>query len=224
MIKVVTALGNHKLSENLEKEEQIEVIEKDIQYQEGIIELLDKNINVDFFIIDENLKGAFSIKKIIEEIKQKNEKIKIILLLEKKDDQKNICEKNIHKIVYDENKNITIKKIINKIKEENVKKEKEKEEILEGKDKQKNIKLKNIIEKENILENKIISILGAGGVGKSVISINIAKSLIENKNKILIIDFDILNNSLHTILGVKQYPQKIRNKIKNNYLNNLKKI
>ena len=40
----------------------------------------------------------------------------------------------------------------------------------------------------------------------------------ENKNKILIIDFDILNNSLHTILGIKKYPEKIKNKIKNNNL------
>ena len=40
----------------------------------------------------------------------------------------------------------------------------------------------------------------------------------ENKNKILIIDFDIFNNSLHTILGIKKYPEKIKNKIKNNNL------
>ena len=37
-------------------------------------------------------------------------------------------------------------------------------------------------------------------------------------NKILIIDFDILNNSLHTILGIKKYPEKIKNRIKNNNL------
>ncbi len=40
----------------------------------------------------------------------------------------------------------------------------------------------------------------------------------ETKNKILIIDFDILNNSLHTILGIKKYSEKIKEKIKNNNL------
>lgn len=41
--------------------------------------------------------------------------------------------------------------------------------------------------------------------------------LLKNKNnKILIIDFDILNSSLHTILGVKKYPEKIKNIISNN--------
>lgn len=55
-------------------------------------------------------------------------------------------------------------------------------------------------------------------MGKSIFTINLANSLSNSKNKILIIDFDILNNSLHTILGIKKYSQKIRNKIKNNNL------
>ena len=40
----------------------------------------------------------------------------------------------------------------------------------------------------------------------------------DKKKKILIIDFDILNNSLHTILGVKKYSEKISKKIKENNL------
>lgn len=44
----------------------------------------------------------------------------------------------------------------------------------------------------------------------------LANLLKEKNNKILIIDFDILNNSLHTILGVKKYPEKIKNIINNN--------
>lgn len=47
-------------------------------------------------------------------------------------------------------------------------------------------------------------------------SIMLANLLKEKNNKILIIDFDILNNSLHTILGVKKYPEKIKNIINNN--------
>ena len=55
-------------------------------------------------------------------------------------------------------------------------------------------------------------------MGKSIFTINLANSLSNSKNKILIIDFDILNNSLHTILGIKKYSKKIQSKIKNNNL------
>lgn len=82
-------------------------------------------------------------------------------------------------------------------------------------------KLINIFNKKqkyDLKEEKIISVTGTNGVGKSIFTINLANSLSNSKNKILIIDFDILNNSLHTILGIKKYSQKIRNKIKNNNL------
>lgn len=70
---------------------------------------------------------------------------------------------------------------------------------------------------ENI-EKEVICVSGTNGIGKSIFSINLAKSFMPIKNKILIIDFDVLNNSLHTILGIKKYPEKIRNKLKNNDL------
>ena len=73
-------------------------------------------------------------------------------------------------------------------------------------------------EKNNLKENKIICVSGNSGVGKSIITINLANMFKENKNKILIIDFDILNNSLHTMLGIKKYSEKIIKKIKNNNL------
>lgn len=79
--------------------------------------------------------------------------------------------------------------------------------------------IKNKKKETTINKNKqVICVSGTSGVGKSIFSINLAKSFMETKNKILIIDFDVLNNSLHTILGIKKYPEKIRNKIKNNNL------
>ena len=52
--------------------------------------------------------------------------------------------------------------------------------------------------------------------GKSITTLNLAEVLIHNNYKVLILDFDILNNSLHTILGVNKYPKKISKEI-NNY-------
>ena len=59
-------------------------------------------------------------------------------------------------------------------------------------------------EKENIKNKKVISITGPPSVGKSIFSINLAKiNSYENfENKILIIDADIINSSIHTILGL----------------------
>ena len=93
--------------------------------------------------------------------------------------------------------------------------------------------IKNKIEEENNIKNNfiknnkkiIISILGNNGSGKSVVTVMISKLLKKYYKKILIIDFDILNNSIHTILGVKKYSEKTEKILKNNNkINNLEKI
>ena len=43
MKKIITAINNPNLNERLNKEEYIEVIGKDIQYKEAILETLEKN-------------------------------------------------------------------------------------------------------------------------------------------------------------------------------------
>ena len=63
----------------------------------------------------------------------------------------------------------------------------------------------------------IICVIGTNEVERSIFKVSLA-NLLMDKNKVLIIDFDILNNNLHEILGIKKYSQKIRNKIKNNNL------
>ena len=81
----------------------------------------------------------------------------------------------------------------------------------------------NQVIKQN--RKEVISILGPNGIGKSVFSILFAKTM-EGK-KSIIIDFDVLNKSLHTLMGIKNYEEKIKRKIKNNDLiqnkNNLQK-
>ena len=58
----------------------------------------------------------------------------------------------------------------------------------------------------------IICVIGTNEVERSIFTVSLA-NLLMDKNKVLIIDFDILNNNLHEILGIKKYSQKIRNKI-----------
>ncbi len=231
MKKIITAIGNEILNKKLKKENDFEVIIEDIQYKEGIIEYLEKENNIDILIISELLPGNIELKKLIEKIKNINSNIEIIIFLENKNTELEnyLYAKGIYNIFY--NNQIEIEEIIKIINNKNIEINNELKEIKQMLlEKQKNKvnnkkiilnKLINIFNKKqkyDLKEEKIISVTGTNGVGKSIFTINLANSLSNSKNKILIIDFDILNNSLHTILGIKKYSQKIRNKIKNNNL------
>lgn len=236
MKKIITAIGNPILNEYLKKEEDIIVIGNDIQYQDGIFELLEKDNNINLIIISEIIIGENTIEKLIEKIKIINKNIKIIIILENKNEEleNKLIAKGIIKIFY--HNNIEINKFIKFIKEN---KENENEELKqeindlknlilenkkiddENKSKKINNKIKNnlfeklnnkYLNKKNVNQEKeIISISGPNGAGKSIITVNLAKVMALKKEKILIIDFDILNNNIHTILGVKKHL------IKNNY-------
>ena len=238
MKKIITAIGNPILNEYLKKEEDIIVIGNDIQYQDGIFELLEKDNNINLIIISEIIIGENTIEKLIEKIKIINKNIKIIIILENKNEEleNKLIAKGIIKIFY--HNNIEINKFIKFIKE-NKENENENEELKqeindlknlilenkkideENKSKKINNKIKNnLFEKLNNKylnkkivkrEKEIISISGPNGAGKSIITVNLAKVMALKKEKILIIDFDILNNNIHTILGVKKHL------IKNNY-------
>lgn len=226
MKKIITALAEPQLNNELKKEKDFIVIGKDIQYQEGVIEILETEKEVDFLIISEALPGNEKLENLIEKIKQINNEVNIVIILENKKEEleKNLYSKNVYLILYNK---IEIKEIIklikNKKEDENEKIKKEindlKKIIIEQNSKNRQNKKQKIKEvKELNSQKEIICILGSGGVGKSIFTVNLAKSLIYSKKKILIIDFDILNNSLHTILGVKKYSEKISKKIKENNL------
>ena len=222
MIKIITALANPKITEMLEKEQKIKVVTPDIQYQEGIFEILTQNQNVDKLLLSQLLPGKNNLKELIIKIKQINEKIEIFVFLEEKNTplEKELRVLGIEHIFFHNQTSVEeIIKILTK----------KRENINELKQEIQN--LKSILEKnhihieenqketvEKIKENKIIPILGTGGVGKSIVTIQMANMLQTQNKKILIIDFDILNNSLHTMLGVKKYTKKIQRKIKENDL------
>ena len=234
MNKIVTAIGNKNINLKLKQEEKIKVIGEDIQYEDGILELLEKEININFLIISEEIVNKNKLINLIEKIKLINKYIKIILILENKNEElENILiSKGIYKIIYNNQMTITdLMKILNKKDDEDeLKKEiiNLRKLIMENSQKNNLNKINNKInlnnlknkftekiykinntEKNKIINNEIISVSGPSGVGKSIISINLAKALSYKQDKILLMDFDILNNSLYTILGVKNYPQNI---------------
>lgn len=250
-MKIITALENPKTNEKLKEERNFEVIGNDIQYQEGVIEILNKNPEIDLIIISELLTGQVGFKELIEKIKTINKRIEIIAILKRENEEiKNyLISKGVFNIFY--NNKITNNELIDTINNiNNTRKEVEineeiknlKKIILEKNNSNRKMlnkeivsknyfKIKNIIlgklnlknKKEKISnKNKIISIVGTNGIGKSIFSSLLAKT-IKNK-KILLIDFDIFNQSINSIFNVKRKSTKKGkrkiNKTKNN-INNL---
>ena len=83
MKKIITAINNPKLNEELKKENYFEIIGKDIQYKEAILETLEHKKDIDLIIISEEIPGEIKLEEIIQKIKRINHKIKIIFILEK---------------------------------------------------------------------------------------------------------------------------------------------
>ena len=258
-MKILTALQDPKTNEILKEKTKHNIIETDIQYQEGILETLEKNNKIDLIIISQLLPGNIGFKDLINKIKIINNNIEIIAILENKNNELKdfLKQKNINSIFY--NNEITIDELINVIEEKDKnKKEMEinkeikllKEIILENnkkieqnkKEKKinkilsilkeekikiiKNSKINNIKKfknKTNKTQNKIISVVGIPGFGKSIF-ISLFSKKIKHK-KILIIDFDIYNKSLDLIFGYNTKVQQEKAIIKiNNNIDLLSKI
>ena len=108
MKKIITAINNPKLNEELKKERNFEIIGKDIQYREAILEILEKNNKIDLIILSEKIPGEIQLENLIEKIKFANEKIKIIFILEKenKELEKILIKNNIIDIYYNNKINL----------------------------------------------------------------------------------------------------------------------
>lgn len=234
-MNIITALGNQNINKKIKEKTTHNIEFEDIQYKEGILELLEKNNKIDLVIINELLPGEIDIEELINKIHSIKEEIEIIIFLENKNKilENNLNKKNVFNIFY--NNEITIKKlieIINKIDTEKIKINKEIEII-------KNIILKNEKSNKKYLYNlkkqiknkivkkinknnknklnyskKIINIIGNRKSGKTIISILLGFNI--KDKKILIIDFNLLKNNIYTILQIKN-----NKKIKINKLEDL---
>ncbi len=180
---VLTAMGSPEHHKEL-RNSDIQVIANDIQYKEGILEYLNESIDINYLVLDDNLPGEISTKDLIQKIKEKNNRIKIILITQQTNDAVKVYKKinkyNIFEIISSiNNEDPYIKQYV----------------------------LQNIGEKKS---GEILTILGTNGIGKSLFTVTFAQN-IQNK-KVLIIDFDLLGSNLYILLGVKKIQKKI-NKI-----------
>ena len=222
MKKIITAINNPIINEKLKKE-KIEVIGKDIQYKEGILEILENNKEINFILINENLPGEIKNDELINKIKKINKNIEIIFFI-KKENKKNAII-NEKKIIKDE-------KIKSKIKivdyEKEIKIESFLNFILYGeeilvKEYEENYTnridiINEKIEKYDKNQNIIISVNGDSAVGKKMTTLRLSLYLNKHNNKILIIDLNTKSHkTISTIFNKKENSKTLKK-------NNIKKI
>lgn len=178
------------------RNKNINILCGDILYKEGILEFLEKNSDVDYIVLNEDLTGNIKINELVDKIKLKNNKIRIILITKNHNNQIKVFRK------------------IEKIDKENI------EDIILNKNSVFNMKTIPINDffEDNTKDGTVISILGPNGVGKSIFSITFSNSI--KDKKILIVDFDVFNNSLNNLLGIKNKKDYGKNLMKS-YQNNI---
>ena len=79
MKTVITAIANPIINNELKKEKNIEVIGNDIQYKDGVIEILEKNIEVNYIILSDILIGEELLINLIRKINEKDTPVVFIL-------------------------------------------------------------------------------------------------------------------------------------------------
>lgn len=197
-MKIITALNNEKINEKIAQTNKFEIICKDIQYQEALLEIIDESI--DILILSNLLPGELNIYELINLIKYKTEKTRIFIILDEQNDNiiKFLIKKGINDIFI--NNKITVENLIEKI--EN--KEENREKIKELKSHENNVfyNIKNKYTNKSVKNNKKakkICIIGSPKVGKTCFMILI--SLYMNNKKSLLINFK--KNDLNIIFGKK---------------------
>ena len=200
MIKrVITAIGINTLNFRLKEKEEIEVIGNDIPYQDGVLDVLKGNSDINILILNENLVGEYEIKEFLNKIIEINKNLEIIFFMESENSRLRsfLEKKGILKVFVDGE--IGLNEIIEIILNKNNYNNNFNTEVE---------KLRKIVNQsghnEKIKETKVIAITGNYGSGKSLITSIFGKAAKKEKIKTLIIDFDIINNSINTIFKIKK--------------------
>lgn len=198
-MKIVTALNNEQLNERLQGKKNYEIVCKDIQYQEALLDCLEKNKDIDIIILSNILPGEMNIYEFINTIKYKCENAKIYIFLDNKNDKLKefLIKKGIYNIYI--NNEITENEFINKIEEE-------KTEYVSDETKNE-YKSKNFVTKynkkkkeNNNIKNGIthhISVIGAKNVGKSTASILLGISNKDKRSLVVEVDKEKSDTSLY---------------------------
>lgn len=232
MINILTAILNENINYKLKEYEKINIKYDDIQYEEGLIEILENDSNIDILILNSIFYKNIISKNLMKLINKETTIILIKLkeeVYEYKDNVIQIENRNEDEIINEiiniiSNKfEVEINKVssINYLKEENEKiknelemlkkiieqkKEKKLFEKIKDFKKSKEIKEGNI-DKKSIKKGNIILFTGVPKTGKTVISSIVAENL-SKYNKVLLIDVNFKEKDLITLFNKKKFNEK----------------
>ena len=232
MINILTAILNENINYKLKEYEKINIKYDDIQYEEGLIEILENDSNIDILILNSIFYKNIISKNLMKLINKETTIILIKLkeeVYEYKDNVIQIENRNEDEIINEiiniiSNKfEVEINKVssINYLKEENEKiknelemlkkiieqkKEKKLFEKIKDFKKSKEIKEGNI-DKKSIKKGNIILFTGVPKTGKTVISSVVAENL-SKYNKVLLIDVNFKEKDLITLFNKKKFNEK----------------
>lgn len=191
------------------------------------MEALDEFENIKQILISTEILGEYQFEEFIDKILEKNENLEITVF-SNSIEKMNLNFLNSKKIynVYENNEygyNEYLKKINNFNLEENIK-----EEIKRlKKDINTNTKLKKYdIKNDKLVQknNKVITVVGTNGVGKSIFCAVFSKYLNEIKKKTLIIDYDTNKTGIKEIFELNISPKEeieIKDNLKFIFFNNM---
>lgn len=232
MINILTAILNENINYKLKEYEKINIKYDDIQYEEGLIEILENDSNIDILILNSIFYKNIISKNLMKLINKETTIILIKLKEEVYEYKENVIQienRNEDEMINEiiniiSNKfEVEINKVssINYLKEENEKiknelemlkkiieqkKEKKLFEKIKDLKKSKEIKEGNI-DKKSIKKGNIILFTGVPKTGKTVISSVVAENLSKD-NKVLLIDVNFKEKDLITLFNKKKFNEK----------------
>lgn len=216
MKKIVTALGNPVLNNELKKYSKYDVIADDLFYQEAVLDI-SKIEDIDIIVISSLLQGQYDMMEFLMEIKKSNLGARIILIVDTiSEEHKNILiAKGIFDILYDNEIEISdVMEAIDREEPINIKKQIEKELTQMANEKKlRENKEDYVVKKETLIKiqkQEVIAVFGTPGAGKSTVIANLVKHFSKKtKSKILLIDLDTLNGNLDEIIEVSKIPENV---------------
>lgn len=217
MKKILTALGNATLNNELKKYSKYDVMNDDFFYQEAVLDYLEKE-EVDVVIISSLLQGQYDMIEFLKEVKKKQISARIILIVDTiLEEEKNILiSKGIFDILKDDE--IEISDVIEAVDREEpihykLQIEKERKELFKNSVKEESERFEVKEEKSvvtKVQKQEVIAVFGTVGSGKSSIVAGFAKTFSQKtKARILVIDLDTLNGNLEELFQVSKIPENI---------------
>lgn len=187
MKKILVAIDNENLIGQLKKCGKYMVYSYDIDNKENVISYIKKH-DTDVLITKDNLDGLISEREYIKEIKKHNKNIKIIICVERLDEEYKgfLLANNVTNII--EGYEVSFSKILDMIES--------KTGVISYRE-EKNVREK-VVEKDiNVITKQKVCVFGTSGAGKSYIA-SVVAEIASKKYKLntMLVDMDIQNAAI----------------------------